>query len=56
MQNQKAADFFNTSFEVVSIAFNDFVGFIDKNLGTITGFFKDIFENPQRRYLNLEAL
>jgi len=46
MQNQKVADFFNTSFEAISIAFNDFVGFIDKNLGTITGFFKDIFENP----------
>ena len=28
MQNQKAADFFNTTFEVLSIAFNDFVGFV----------------------------
>ena len=31
-QNQKAADFFNTSFEVVSIAFNDFVNFLVNNL------------------------
>ena len=56
MQNQKAADFFNTSFEVVSIAFNDFVGFIDKNLGTITGFFKDIFENPAKKISELGSI
>jgi len=53
MQNQKVADFFNTSFEAISIAFNDFVGFIDKNLGTITGFFKDIFENPREKLIEL---
>ena len=56
MQNQKAADFFNTSFEVVSIAFNDFVGFIDKNLGTITGFFKDVFENPTKKISELGSI
>ena len=53
MQNQKVADFFNTSFEAISIAFNDFVGFIDKNLGTITKFFKDIFENPREKLIEL---
>ena len=53
MQNQKVADFFNTSFEAISIAFNDFVGFIDENLGTITGFFKDIFENPREKLVEL---
>jgi len=52
-KNQKVADFFNTSFEAISIAFNDFVGFIDKNLGTITGFFKDIFENPRDKLVEL---
>jgi len=46
MQNQKAADFFNTSFEVVSIAFNDFVGFIVDNGTKVTDFFKAIFEDP----------
>ena len=46
MQNQKAADFFNTSFEVVSIAFNDFVGFIIDNGTKVTDFFKAIFEDP----------
>ena len=46
MQNQKAADFFNTSFEVLSIAFNDFVGFIIDNGTKVTDFFKAIFDDP----------
>lgn len=46
MQNQKAADFFNTAFEAVSIAFNDFVNFILDNTGGVIDFFKAIFENP----------
>ena len=46
MQNQKVADLFNTTFEVLSIAFNDFVNFIIDNFGTVSDFFKDIFENP----------
>ena len=45
-QNQKAADLFNTAFEGISIAFGDFVNFIDDNIGKITGFFKAIFEDP----------
>jgi len=46
MQNQKVADAFNTAFEAVSIAFNDFVNFVVNNTGTVVGFFKAIFENP----------
>jgi hypothetical protein len=46
MQNQKVADLFNTAFEAVSIAFNDFVGFIVDNSGVVVDFFKNIFENP----------
>ena len=46
MQNQKAADFFNTAFEAVSIAFNDFVSFLLNNTGGIVNTFKAIFENP----------
>jgi hypothetical protein len=46
MQNQKAADFFNTSFEVLSIAFNDFVGFVIDNGTKVTDFFKAIFDDP----------
>lgn len=45
-QNQKAADLFNTAFESIAIAFNDFVNFIDANFGKITGFFKAIFDDP----------
>ena len=45
-QNQKVADLFNTAFEAVSIAFNDFVSFIVDNSGTVVDFFKSIFENP----------
>jgi|LUMP01.1.fsa_nt_gb hypothetical protein len=46
MQNQKTADFFNTAFEAVSIALNDFVNFILDNTDGVVSFFKDIFENP----------
>ena len=53
-QNQKAADFFNTSFEVVSIAFNDFVNFLVNNLGTVTGFFKSVFDDPLQSIQNLK--
>lgn len=46
MQNQKAADFFNTAFEAVSIAFNDFVNFVINNTEPVVNTFKAIFENP----------
>ena len=51
-QNQKAADFFATSFEVVSIAFNDFVNFIVNNFGAVQSFFKGIFEDPKQSLLD----
>ena len=47
-QNQKVADAFNTAFEFVSIAFNDFANFVINNSGKITGFFKSIFEDPKQ--------
>lgn len=46
MQNQKTANFFNTAFEAVSIAINDFVNFVFNNGQGVVNFFKDIFENP----------
>ena len=46
MQNQKVANLFNTAFEAVSIAFNDFVNFVVDNGGAVVDFFKAIFENP----------
>jgi hypothetical protein len=45
-ENQKVADFFNTTFEALSLAFNDFFNFVDKNAGTIIGYFKAIFNDP----------
>ena len=45
-QNQKVADTFNTTFEVLSIAFNDFFNFIDRNAGVIIDYFKGIFNDP----------
>ncbi len=46
MQNQKVADLFNTAFEAVSIAFNDFVNFIVKNTSGVIKFFDAILKNP----------
>ncbi len=46
MQNQQAANFFNTAFEAVSIAFNDFVNFVINNAGSVIDFFKGIFNDP----------
>ena len=45
-KNQTVADLFSTSFEVLSIMINDFVTFVVNNFGTVTDFFKDVFENP----------
>lgn len=46
--NQKVVDFFNVAMESLSIAFNDLFGFLEKNVGKVTGYFKDIFENPKQ--------
>jgi hypothetical protein len=43
-RNQRVSDIFKTSFEALSIAFNDFVGFVDKGIESITSFFKDPLE------------
>ena len=45
-RNQKVVDFLAIATETLSIAFNDLFGFISKNTGKITGFFKSIFEDP----------
>jgi hypothetical protein len=45
-QNQKVADVFKTTFEAVSIVFNDFVNFIVSNTGGVIKFFDAIFKNP----------
>jgi len=47
-KNQKVLDAFDTSMTALSIAFNDLFKFIDNNVGPITEYFKNIFENPQQ--------
>ena len=46
-KNQKVLDTFNTAMFTLEIAFNDLFTFISNNIGSVIGFFKDIFENPQ---------
>ena len=48
-QNQKVLDFFNVAMESLSIAFNDLFGFLENNVGKVTGWFKDLFENPKEK-------
>ena len=45
-KNQKVLDLFNTAFEVLSIAFNDFFNFIFNNAGGVVDTFKSIFNDP----------
>jgi len=45
--NQKVLDAFDTGMTALNIAFNDLFDFLNDNIGAFTGFFKDIFENPQ---------
>jgi len=45
-KNQKVLDLFNTAFEVLSIAFNDFFNFIFDNAGGVVDTFKSIFNDP----------
>lgn len=45
-KNQKVLDIFNTAFEVLSIAFNDFFNFIFDNAGGVVDTFKAIFNDP----------
>ena len=44
--NQKVVDTFATATTALKLAFNDLFVFIESNVGTVVGFFKDIFENP----------
>jgi len=45
-ENQKVLDFFNTAFEAISLAFNDFFNYIFDNVGGVVDSFKAIFEDP----------
>lgn len=45
-ENQQVADGFQTAMTALSLAFNDLFKFINSNLGTVTDFFKQLFEDP----------
>ena len=47
MQNQTVMDGFKTTTTALSIAFNDFFGFISNNIGTVVNYFKALFEDPK---------
>ena len=47
-ENQKVSDAFNTTFETLSLAFNDFFKFLDANVGTVIDYFKGLFEEHAR--------
>jgi len=51
-QNQKVVDFFNIAMESLSLAFNDLFKFLSSNIGTITGYFKSIFEDPKQSLID----
>lgn len=54
-QNQKVTNTFNTAFEALSLAFNDFFNFLDSNVGTVIDYFKGIFENPIQSIRNFAS-
>jgi hypothetical protein len=51
-QNQKVTNLFNTTFEALSLAFNDFFGFLNDNIGTVVGYFKSIFSDPKQALID----
>ena len=51
-QNQSVLDFFNIAMESLSIAFNDLFKFLSNNIGTVTGYFKSIFEDPKQSLID----
>ena len=52
-KNQKVLDVFNTAMTALSIAFNDLFGFIERNVGTVIGYFEDLFTNPAEKIQEL---
>ena len=51
-KNQKVVDAFNTVMTSLNIVFNDLFKFLNKNVGTIVDWFKDIFENPKQSLID----
>ena len=55
-ENQRVLDFFNTSFNVLSLAFNDFFNFINDNVGTVAEYFKELFSDPMGKVKQFGAI
>ena len=53
-KNQKVIDAFDTAMNSLSIAFNDLFGFLSNNIGTVIDYFKDLFENPKEKLIELK--
>jgi hypothetical protein len=51
-ENQKVTDAFNTAFETLSLAFNDFFNFLNANVGTVINYFKGLFNDPVQSLKN----
>ena len=47
-QNQQLVNIFNTGMEALSLAFNDLFTFLNNNIGTVVGYFKNIFSDPRQ--------
>jgi hypothetical protein len=54
-ENQKVTDAFNTAFEALSLAFNDFFNFLSSNVGTVIDYFKGIFDDPLQSISNFSS-
>ena len=52
-KNQRIVDLFGIAMESLSIAFNDLFSFLSGNVGKVTGWFKDMFENPAEKIREL---
>ena len=52
-QQQVIVDAFKVSFEMLSLAFTDFFKYISQNVGTISGYFKSLFDDPKAAVMGL---
>lgn len=52
-QQQVIVDAFRVSFEMLSLAFTDFFKYISQNVGTISGYFKSLFDDPKAAVMGL---
>ena len=52
-KNQRVVDLFGIAMESLSIAFNDLFSYLSGNVGKVTGWFKDMFENPAEKIREL---